>query len=43
MGASVFGGVSSDKNYLNDITLGSGEPINPKNNPEAYKYVEPEQ
>ena len=40
MGASVFGGVSSDKIFLNDITLWSGEPINPNNNPEAYKYVE---
>ncbi|WP_111307885.1 glycoside hydrolase family 95 protein [Confluentibacter sediminis] len=40
MGASVFGGVSSDKIYLNDATFWSGEPINPNNNPEAYKYVE---
>ncbi|MDO3693342.1 glycoside hydrolase family 95 protein [Wenyingzhuangia sp. chi5] len=41
MGASVFGGVNSDQIYLNDATLWSGEPINPYNNPEAYKYVKP--
>ena len=39
MGASVFGGVESDKIYLNDITLWSGEPVDPYMNPEAYKYV----
>jgi alpha-L-fucosidase 2 len=39
MGASVFGGVSSDKIFLNDATLWSGEPVNPDNNPEAYKNV----
>ena len=41
LGASIFGGVSSDKIYLNDATLWSGEPVNPNNNPGAYKYVEP--
>ncbi|MGE5944066.1 MAG: glycosyl hydrolase family 95 catalytic domain-containing protein [Flavobacteriales bacterium] len=40
MGASVFGGVNSDKIYLNDATLWSGEPVNANNNPEAYKYVD---
>ncbi len=40
MGATVFGGVESDKIFLNDATLWSGEPFNPNNNPEAYKYVE---
>ncbi len=40
MGATVFGGVQSDKIYLNDATLWSGEPFNANNNPEAYKYVE---
>ncbi|MCW3805627.1 glycoside hydrolase family 95 protein [Plebeiibacterium marinum] len=40
MGATVFGGVQSDKIYLNDATLWSGEPFDPNNNPEAYKYVE---
>jgi alpha-L-fucosidase 2 len=39
MGASVFGGVASDKIYLNDITLWSGEPVNPNMNPEAYKNL----
>jgi alpha-L-fucosidase 2 len=39
MGASVFGGVNSDKIYLNDITLWSGEPVNPDMNPEAYKNI----
>ncbi len=39
MGASVFGGVASDKIYLNDITLWSGEPVNPNMNPEAHKYL----
>jgi len=40
MGASVFGGVKSDQIYLNDITLWSGEPVNPSMNPEAYRNVE---
>ena len=40
MGASVFGGVQSDQIYLNDITLWSGEPVNPNMNPEAYRNVE---
>jgi alpha-L-fucosidase 2 len=39
MGASVFGGVSSDKIYLNDITLWSGEPVDPNMNPGAYKNL----
>ncbi|KJF43452.1 glycoside hydrolase family 95 protein [Draconibacterium sediminis] len=39
MGASVFGGVESDKIYLNDITLWSGEPVDPYMNPEAYKFI----
>jgi alpha-L-fucosidase 2 len=39
MGASVFGGITSDKIYLNDVTLWSGEPVNPNMNPEAYKYI----
>jgi alpha-L-fucosidase 2 len=36
VGASVFGGVESDKIYLNDATLWSGEPVDPEMNPEAY-------
>ncbi|MDP2336187.1 MAG: glycoside hydrolase family 95 protein [Bacteroidota bacterium] len=39
MGASVFGGVTSDKIFLNDATLWSGEPVNPNMNPEAYKNI----
>ncbi len=39
MGASVFGGVASDKIFLNDITLWSGEPVNANMNPEAYKHI----
>jgi alpha-L-fucosidase 2 len=39
MGATVFGGVNQDKIYLNDITLWSGEPVNPYMNPEAYKNI----
>jgi len=38
-GATVFGGVNSDKIYLNDITLWSGEPVNTTMNPEAYKNL----
>src|SRR5664280_1876484 len=39
MGASVFGGVSSDKIYLNDATLWSGGPVDANMNPEAYKNI----
>ena len=39
MGATVFGGANSDKIYLNDITLWSGEPVNANMNPEAYKNI----
>lgn len=38
-GGTVFGGVNSDKIYLNDITLWSGEPVNANMNPEAYKNL----
>jgi alpha-L-fucosidase 2 len=38
-GATIFGGVNSDKIYLNDITLWSGEPVNANMNPEAYKNI----
>lgn len=38
-GATVFGGVKSDKIYLNDATLWSGEPVRADMNPEAYKNV----
>jgi alpha-L-fucosidase 2 len=39
VGASVFGGVATEQIYLNDITLWSGEPVNPNMNPEAYKNL----
>ena len=39
LGATVFGGVNSDKIHLNDITLWSGEPVNANMNPEAYKNI----
>ena len=39
VGATVFGGVNSDKIYLNDATLWSGEPVNANMNPEAYKNI----
>jgi len=39
MGACVFGGVNSDKIFLNDATLWSGEPVNANMNPEAYKNL----
>ncbi len=38
-GASVFGGIETDKIYLNDITLWSGGPVDPYMNPEAYKNI----
>ncbi len=39
MGASVFGGLDSDKIFLNDATLWSGEPVNANMSPEAYKNL----
>ena len=39
LGATVFGGPNSDKIYLNDATLWSGEPVNANMNPEAYKNL----
>ena len=39
MGASVFGGTTTDKIFLNDATLWSGEPVNANMNPEAYKNL----
>ena len=38
-GATVFGGISIDKIYLNDLTLWSGEPVNANMNPQAYKHL----
>ncbi|WP_273568629.1 glycoside hydrolase family 95 protein [Maribacter halichondriae] len=39
MGASVFGGIETDSIYLNDITLWSGEPVDPNMNPDAHTYI----
>lgn len=39
IGATVFGGPESDKIYLNDATLWTGEPVNANMNPEAYKNI----
>jgi len=39
MGATVFGGVDSDKIFLNDATLWSGEPVNASMCPEGYKNL----
>jgi len=39
MGAAVFGGVDSDRIYLNDATLWSGGPVNATMNPEAHKTL----
>lgn len=38
-GATVFGGIGTDKIYLNDLTLWSGEPVNANMNPNAYKNL----
>lgn len=40
IGASVFGGVSTEKIFLNDITLWSGGPVDPYMNPEAWKNLQ---
>ena len=39
MGAFIYGGVNSDRIGLNDITLWSGQPVDPNMNPEAYKNL----
>nr|WP_321408633.1 glycoside hydrolase family 95 protein [uncultured Carboxylicivirga sp.] len=38
-GATVFGGVHTDKIHLNDATLWSGEPVDRYMNPETYKNI----
>ena len=38
-GATVFGGTDTDKIYLNDLTLWSGEPVDPYMNKDAYKHL----
>lgn len=39
MGASIFGGIESDKIYLNDLTFWSGGPVGQNLKPEAYKNL----
>ena len=39
VGATIFGGVNSDKIYLNDATLWAGEPVDPNMNPDAYQFI----
>ena len=38
-GATVFGGTDTDKIFLNDLTLWSGEPADPYMNKDAYKHL----
>ena len=38
-GATVFGKTNKEIIWLNDITLWTGEPVNPAMNPEAYKNI----
>jgi alpha-L-fucosidase 2 len=38
-GATVFGGIATDKIYLNDLTLWSGEPVDANMNSQAYKNL----
>ncbi|MFM1912891.1 MAG: Alpha-L-fucosidase [Bacteroidota bacterium] len=39
IGAMIFGGTSSEKIYLNDITLWSGSPVDPFMNRKAYTFI----
>ncbi len=39
IGATIYGGTQSEVIYLNDITLWSGEPVNPAMNPDAHKWL----
>jgi alpha-L-fucosidase 2 len=39
MGTAIFGGVNSDKIFLNDITLWAGEPVDANMNPGAHKNL----
>lgn len=40
-GATLYGGIQSEKIDLNDATLWSGGPVNPMNNPTASRYIQP--
>ena len=39
MGASVYGGIPEDRIGLNDITFWTGEPVDPRMNPDAHKVI----
>ena len=39
LGASVFGGTASEKIYLNDATLWSGEPVYAEGDADKYKHL----
>jgi alpha-L-fucosidase 2 len=39
LGALIYGGADNDSIYLNDITLWTGQPINPNEDADAYKYL----
>ena len=39
IGATVHGGIKSDKIFLNEASLWAGGPVNPNMNPEAYKNL----
>lgn len=39
LGALVYGGVSNDSIYLNDITLWTGKPVDPEEGKDAYQWI----
>ena len=39
VGASIFGGVSEERIYLNDATLWAGGPVDPYMNPDAHEHL----
>lgn len=39
LGALIYGGVANDSIYLNDITLWTGQPVNPEEGKEAYQWI----
>jgi len=38
-GATIYGGITQEKIHLNDLTLWSGEPVNPYMNPNAHQHL----
>ena len=39
LGTLVYGGADNDSIYLNDITLWTGQPVNPQEGGDAYKWI----